>query len=215
MAELILRLIRDEMLQFRLLRKVIKLADRLKTKYDHFITEICHIISEIREPLVEKTLSQLAIPNNDFEIARLKVKLNMLEVQLEDATGQKDFLKAYALEEEMKRIKEEIGEMSKPPTPLTEVVKVTRDDPKTLCHCLDILIALLELPSIHSLTPSLIAVKDEFVVPLLEYNSAEINWRILNCLGLYCIIDKTLVDEYLKVLSIPVSVELFFKLFKK
>lgn len=205
---------KDETLQFRLLKKVIKLANRLKSKNDDFIMEICHTISEIREPLVEKTVRQPENPNNDFDIARLKVKLNMLEAQLEDATNEKDFLKAYSLEEEIKTIKEQVKKLSKPLTPLTEVVKVTKDDPKTLCHCLDILIALLQLPSVNSLTPSLIAVKDEFVLPLLEYNSADINWRILNCLGLFCIIDKALAEEYLKVLSIPVSLELFL-LFKK
>lgn len=200
-----MRLIKDEALQFRLMKKVLRLADRLKTNNNDFITEICHIISEIREPLVEKTVSQPENPNNDFDVARLKVKLNVLEAQLEDATDQKDFLKAYSLEQEIVQLTEQLKELSNPPAPITEVVKVTKDDPKTLCHCLDILIALLQLPSVHTLTPSLIAVKDEFVLPLLEYNSAEINWRILNCLGLFCIIDKALAEEYLKVLSIPVS----------
>lgn len=197
-----MNLIKDEVLQFRLLKKVITLAISLKPKKDDFITEICHIISEIREPLVEKTSSQTDNPNNDFDIARLRVKLNMLESQLEDATAEKDFLKAHAFEQEILKIEQELEKMS---APVVEVVKVTKDDPKTLCRCLDILIALLQLHSVNTLTPSLVAVKDEFIVPLLDYNNTEVHWRALNCLGLFCIIDKALAEEYVKILSIPVS----------
>lgn len=197
-----MNLIKDEILQFRLLKKIITLANNFNFLKDNFITEICHIISEIREPLVEKTSSQNENPNNDFNIARLKVKLNMLESQLEDATAEKDFLKAHAFEQEILKIETELEKLS---TPIVEVVKVTKDDPKTLCRCLDILTALLQLPSVDTLTPYLIAVKDEFIVPLLDYNAAEVHWRVLNCLGLFCIIDKILAEEYVKILSIPVS----------
>lgn len=162
------------------------------------------MISEIREPLVELTVSQPVNSNNEFEIARSKVKLNVLESQLEEATDEKNFLKAHALEQDIIKIREQLKELSVS-APVIEVVKLSKDDPKTICRCLDILIALLQLPNVTALTSSLIAIKDEFVLPLLDCNTSEVNWRVLYCLGLFCIIDKILAEEYVKVLSIPVS----------
>lgn len=132
------------------------------------------------------------------------MKINVLEAQLEDATDMKEFLQANALKEQIIQLKAELKELTEP-TPTVELVKVSKDDPKTVCRCLDILIALLQLPCVTTLTPYLVAVKDEFVLPLLNNNVSEINWRVLNCLALFCLLDEALAEEYIRILSIPVS----------
>lgn len=132
---------------------------------------------------------------------------------MEEATSQKQFLEAHSVEQQILKLREKLSQLSAP-VQFIELTKVSKDDPKTICRCLDILIALLELPSIKVLTPSLVAVKDEFVLPLLDYNAADVNWRVLNCLSLLCIIDDTIASEYVKVLSLPVS-DIYFNYYLK
>lgn len=202
-------MLKDEEIEYRLLKKIVILAEQLKPKNDSFIDIICHLISEIREPLIEKTVSPEKNPDSSFQRAQLKVRLNILENQLEDATDMQEFLKANSLKEEIIKLKEELKSLTEPQH-VVEVVKVSKDDPKTICRCLDLLNALLELPSTTKLTTYLISVKDEFVLPLVNNAAIEVHSRVLNCLGLYCLLDQGLAEEYVKILLIPVCINLFF-----
>ncbi|XP_056629593.1 condensin complex subunit 3-like isoform X2 [Diorhabda sublineata] len=203
--QLTIKLLREENLLFKLKEKIVTLVEKTAQKTDDFTSIICHIISEIQEPLIEKQVE--VDPNEDTnrecKKAALKVKIIVLESQLEEATDKQEYLKAESLKNEMNDVKKKLQDLSII-KPATEMIKVTKDDPKTICECLDLLICMLLLPSVNSMTPSLVAVKDEFIIPLLDSNISEINWRVIKCITLFCLIDENLVGEYLKVICIPI-----------
>ncbi|CAG9817626.1 unnamed protein product [Phaedon cochleariae] len=209
--QLTLKLLKEDNLQFKVKKKMMLIAAQVAPKSECFITTVCHIISDIQEPLIESPcMSVIPAPaddiNKDCLKAELKVKIIKLSSQLEDATDNQEFLKADSLKKEIDKLKTEMEELTAVPAPppQVEVAKVSKDDPKTTCQCLDLLIALLELPSTKKMTPSLSALKDEFVMPLLETNVVEVNSRVLNCLAVYCFIDESLVEQCVKILSIPI-----------
>ncbi|CAH1100124.1 unnamed protein product [Psylliodes chrysocephalus] len=203
--QITLNFLRTENLQLKLRKRVLQLAYKSSQKTDEFTSIICHIISDIQEPIIEKSveISSDEERNKECEKATLKVKIIRYEAELEDALDNQEFLKANSLKTDINQLKEKINELSIV-KPAVEMVKVTKDDTKTLCDCLDILISLLQLPKISSMTPSLVAIKEEFVIPLLSSNVVEINWRVLQCLALFCILDQALAEEYIKFICIPI-----------
>lgn len=142
-------------------------------------------------------------------MAELRVKINILQGDIEDALDNQDFQKASVIQNEIIEYKNKLDNIEKQ----TQIVKVkiSKDDPETICRCLDLLSALLELPSVNILSPFLATCRTEFLLPLLSSGNVEINWRILKCIALYCILDKVIAEEHAKVLCIPVSnVNIFF-----
>nr|CAI5868463.1 unnamed protein product [Callosobruchus analis] len=199
----------DEKNHLRIKRKLLKIANELYPKSEDITTTICCLISDIREPLVD--VEEEILPpastkydNHDFRVATLKVKLNTLEDAMEEAADRRDFLKAEQLKAEAQKIQEEIALLVESrAVPQYKVVKTIKDDPKTVSHCLDLLIALLELPNVRRISTALETVKNEFLLPLLESSVADINWRVLHCLALFACMSIELAEEYLKVLCIP------------
>ncbi|KAG5878423.1 hypothetical protein JTB14_002506 [Gonioctena quinquepunctata] len=190
---LLLKIIKEQNLLPKVKKQIISLAAQLVPKNDDFTSIICHIISEIREPSIEKVVDVDPAVNTDLacQKAQLREEIIKLDSELEDATDRKGSLRAADIKKKyLEKLKMEYKEL--------------HDDPKTVCNCLDSLIALLELSIVTTLTPSLMAVKDEFIIPLLDSNIDEINWRVLNCLALYSILDKSLAEQYLKIICIPI-----------
>lgn len=136
-------------------------------------------------------------------MAELKVKINILQGEIEDALDNQDFQKASVIQNQIVEHKGKLDEIQKQSQIVK--VKISKDDPETICRCLDLLGALMELPSVNVLSPSLATCKTEFLLPLLSSNNVEINWRVLKCIALYCILDKNITEEHAKVLCIPVS----------
>lgn len=204
---MVMKILKQERFQFRLTKKLVEIAYSLANKNDDFTNIICEMISEIREPLVavETPSKQTDDMSKNFQIAALKVKLDRLEIDLETAKDKQEFLQANELKQQITHLRKELVEFMKPVSIPTEMVKTVKDDPSTICWCLDLLIALLEMPEITKLTPSLLTVKDTFVMPLLDSSKLEINWRVLNVLALYATVDPSLAEALVKILCIPVS----------
>ncbi|VEN41605.1 unnamed protein product [Callosobruchus maculatus] len=208
--EMVLTMLRDEKNQLRIKRKLLKIASELDPKSD-ITSAVCCLISDIREPLID--VEEVILPptsskydNHEFHVARLRVKLNTLEIEVEEASDLRDFSRAAKLEEEAKKIREEIAaliESRAVPQVKVSQVKTVKDDPKTVSHCLDLLIALLELPSVRKISAALESIKNNFLLPLLDSSTPDINWRVLQCLALFATMSIELAEEYLKVLCIP------------
>ncbi|KAJ8975351.1 hypothetical protein NQ317_000279 [Molorchus minor] len=157
--KLVRSVLQHQHLQFKLAKKVIGIADKLISNVDIFTNEICQIISDIREPLVDRPSEQEESSEKVFQVAELKL----------------------------------LG------------LGCQSDDPETICQCLDLLSALLQLPSVNVVSPSLATCKNEFLLPLLTSSVVEINWRVLRCLALYSLLDKSIAEEHIKVLCIPIA----------
>nr|CAH7752692.1 unnamed protein product [Callosobruchus chinensis] len=203
--QMVLTILTDEKNHLRTKRKLLKIASEIYPKSEDITTAVCCLISDIREPLIEVE-EEIPPPattkydNHDFRVATLKVKLNTLEEAMEEAADRRDFLKAEQLKEEAQKMQEEIALLIES---RAQQVKTVKDDPKTVSHCLDLLIALLELPSVRKISTALETVKNEFLLPLLDSSIADINWRVLQCLALFASMSIELAEEYLKVLCIP------------
>ncbi|CAH1964911.1 unnamed protein product [Acanthoscelides obtectus] len=209
--QMVMKLLTDEKNHLRIKRKLLKIASELYPKSEDIIPAVCCLISDITEPLIEVE-EEIAAPaptkydNHDFQVATLKVKLNTLDEEMEDAAHKRDFLKAEQLKEQAQRIREELAHLIESRTvPQVKVqqVKTVKDDPKTVSHCLELLIALLELPTVRSISTALEFVKNEFLLPLLDSTVIDINWRVLQCLALFASLSPDLAEEYVKILCIP------------
>lgn len=76
--------LQNHKLQFKLSKKIIGIADKLIPSVDTLTYEICQIISDIREPLVDKPTTQYEDKNRNFQVGNLfcnfltKFKLHVL-----------------------------------------------------------------------------------------------------------------------------------------
>ncbi|XP_072382849.1 condensin complex subunit 3-like isoform X2 [Diabrotica undecimpunctata] len=202
--QLTLKLLREENLLLNLKKKLVTLSAQSAQKTEDITNVMCHVISDIQAPLIEVQVEQNPVEqtNKECQKAEIKIKIIRLEAELEDAAENQEYLKAETLKNSISELKRQLQELA---TSTIEMVKVTKDDHKTVCECLDLLISLLALPHVTTMTPSLVAVKEEFVIPLLSRDDIddEINWRLLKCIAMFCILDESMAQEYVKKLCIP------------
>ncbi|XP_066145569.1 condensin complex subunit 3-like isoform X2 [Euwallacea fornicatus] len=193
-------------LQPRLLNKLIQIAAKLNPNVDSLTQKICHIISDIWQPVTAfEQPSAADLQEKKFFRARLLVNLKTLEGDLEDVLESKDYIKAQQLSEQ---IAEKMNELAKfddvdnaqVPESQTRVVK---DDQETLCWCLDMLISLLQYGRFQTLPQELQIYRDEFLMPLISKRNIEICWRAFQCLACYCIFDKNFAQKHLITLCAP------------
>uniref|UniRef100_A0A6P7FVC2 Uncharacterized protein LOC114334577 n=1 Tax=Diabrotica virgifera virgifera TaxID=50390 RepID=A0A6P7FVC2_DIAVI len=199
------KLLAEENLLLKLKQKLVTLTEQTAQKTEDITNIICHVISDIQAPLIEVQVEQSSVEqtNKEHQKAEIKIKIMRLETELEDAAENQEYLKAETLKNSISDLKRQLQELA---TSTIEMVKVTKDDHKTVCECLDLLISLLALPNVKTMTPSLVAVKQEFVIPLLSRDDIddEVNWRLLKCIAMFCILDESMAQEYVKKLCIPI-----------
>ncbi|XP_023312044.1 condensin complex subunit 3 isoform X1 [Anoplophora glabripennis] len=200
--KLITTILQNHKLLFKVAKKIVGILDKLISNVDRLTHEICQIISDIREPLVDKPTTRCGNTNREFQVAELKVKINILQGEIEDALNIQDFQKAAVIQSEIVEYRGKLDDIQKESQIVK--VKISKDDPETISRCLDLLSALMELSSVKMLSPSLATCRTEFLLPLLSSNNVEINWRVLKCIALYCILDKNIAAEHARVLCIPI-----------
>ncbi|XP_066258373.1 condensin complex subunit 3-like isoform X2 [Euwallacea similis] len=203
---LIQKTLLERRLQPRLLNKLIQIAVKLNPNVDSLTQKICHIISDIWQPVTAfEQPSAVDLQEKKFIRARLLVNLKTLEGDLEDVLENKDYIKAQQLSEQ---IAAKMNELAKFDNVHSEQVpesqaRVVKDDQETLCWCLDILISLLQYGRFQTLPQTLQIYRDEFLMPLITKRNIEICWRAFQCLACYCIFDKNLAQKHLITLCAP------------
>ncbi|XP_019880446.2 condensin complex subunit 3 isoform X2 [Aethina tumida] len=201
-----LKLVQDLLPKYRFSNKITKklvgVAEKLSNS-QNFTVDMCNIISEIREPLVEEAPSTEKLKQWEFEMAQLKVKANILRGNKEDAIDREEYTEIENINKELSKVCAQIEELKA--VDYSEKVRVVKDDVDTLCHCLDVLIATLEHRNVKKMSPALRTIYTEFVVGLLNCPNGEVNWRLLKCLSLFSIIDKEIAKENAKILAIPIA----------
>ena len=143
------------------------------------------------------------------EIAQIKVKLNVLRDELEDAIRGKQFMQAQELQleineqdEKIQQLQEELALMVVPRSTEKKVSTVSRtsqqqpsqksvpaveEDPVVVHKCLVMLSELMHCSDITSLNATLQTVMDEFIVASLSSLNNEIKNAALKACGSFCL----------------------------
>lgn len=149
----------------------------------------------------------------DIQLAELRVKLNILRQDKEEAVDNAEYATAAVLKEQITTLTKQIEDLKMNADRDMPKERKARDDVETLCRCLDMLIGLLQLPSLTMMYPSLTACKESFVLPLLTNGNAEVLWRAVKVVVQFCLIDKQTLQDHWKQIFKVVSVYLLDSLF--
>ncbi|XP_045477809.1 condensin complex subunit 3-like isoform X2 [Harmonia axyridis] len=202
---LILKILTTNKFQQKLINKIVQVASQLNSDVNSLTIDLCQVISEIREPLIDEVPSEDKLRKQKFEITQLRVKIHQLEIDEEEALKKKDFQHAHIVQNEIKESQRKLDSLNNMLYSVSEKVRVSKDDPETICRCLDILIGLLKIPTITVMSPALQSCRDEFLMPLLSNNTSEIHWRFILCLGLFSIMDRDLAFQHANFLCLPIA----------
>ncbi|XP_063923186.1 condensin complex subunit 3-like isoform X2 [Zophobas morio] len=202
MHSLTLKILQNNNFTLKLTKKLVAIAHKCSSNLEFFTHDMCQVISELQEPVVDEPLSLDKQRERDFKTAELRVKLNILKERQNEAINERNYQKAQELEQKLADVSNQLEKLQ---TQLdVEKVRVQKTDNETLCRCLDVLSSVLELPAVSKLTPSLITCRDQFLVPLIMNQGAEPHWRVLKCLALFSVIDKATAVDYAKIICIPI-----------
>ncbi|TRY70433.1 hypothetical protein TCAL_09294 [Tigriopus californicus] len=217
---------------------------------DDRIQEVAEIIAELRDPMkLEQSSGAAGKVTNTFEemeteskaeskadrdkreelqrkkqvaIAQVRVKLNIMKNDMEDAIQNRDFMTAQnckvemdKLEAEQNQLQDELIEVaaiaSRPvfveevcPTSVepesSEDAPKVEEDPLVVQKCLEILYHLLQDTKIKTLSPTLRTLFDEMVLPSLRNLEPEIRISAIRAMGVCCIRSLELAKRNLVLL---------------
>lgn len=184
------------------LTEVVLILVQINPFFDSLTVDICHIISDIHAPLVDQPPSADKLRENNFKLAELRVKINILLDERDTAVAEADYEKAAKVKKQLVECNREVENLTVTEAPTQ--VKTVQDDSETLCRCLNILIAVLSHPKLSSLTASLRSCKDEFVMPLLNHSDLEVFSKAFKSVALYCLLDEEMIREHLKLICSPI-----------
>lgn len=91
-------------------------------------------------------------------MAAITVKINVMEDEKEQAIEENNFLKAQSIKVAIEQKRLELQELNAEEV-VTQEVRVTKNDPITLCRCLDLLIALIRQLSENTMPLALISLR--------------------------------------------------------
>ena len=220
---------------FTLVKPLMQIHRLVQTNPQQRIQDIAEIIAELRDPMKEdqsqeENLEEMMEEENGdeqpqiaskaekdrmsenqqkkrVEIAQIKVKLNVLRDELEDAIRGKDFMKAQELQleineqdENIQQLQEELALMVVPRSTEKKVPTMSRtaasqpsqkqsveEDPIVVHKCLVMLSELMHCSDITSLNATLQTVMDEFIVVSLSSLNNQIKNAALKACGSFCL----------------------------
>lgn len=91
-------------------------------------------------------------------MAAITVKINIMEDEKEQAMEENNFLKAQSIKVAIEQKRLELQELNAEEV-VTQQVRVAKNDPITLCRCLDLLIALIRQLSENTMPLALISLR--------------------------------------------------------
>lgn len=192
---------------------VIELMVKILPNVEDRLQVLAEAISEIREPMIEHepepdtisvpALSSEEIRQRELKQASIRVKINELKEEQTDAIRDKDFLKAQTLEEDYKKLQLELEALievpaavvTQPHPPQVEARDAVKDE-MALRKCLRIVREIFQSDTVKTLSATLRSLMQNFVLPCLQEDySNVIRNKALECLGLFCLLDKPLAKE--------------------
>ena len=238
MLALVKDLLLQKNVPFTLVKPLMQIHRLVQTNAQQRIQDIAEIIAELRDPMREdqggqnksslenEEEEQLEEEGSKFskaekdrmsenqqkkrvEIAQIKVKLNVLRDELEQAIRGKQFMQAQELQleineqdEKIQLLQEELALMVVPrsnekkvptvsrtqqPKPSQTKQKSEHEDPVVIHKCLVMLSELMHCPDITSLNATLQTVMDEFIVVSLNSLNNLIKDAALRACGSFCL----------------------------
>lgn len=147
-----------------------------------FLQVVAEILSDMYEPLEADSDSEM--PSNS--------KLN--EEEYESATR-----KFEELEKRLEKLEFESPEYIEVQNEMVELEKLLQD-PQVLCwlRCLEIVAQLLKLTSV-ALNNPIVAGMGRYILPAIESDIPALRESGMECLGLYCLLDKRVTERHMIV----------------
>lgn len=232
---------------------LMKIHRTVQSNVQQRIQDVAEIISELRDPMkvtiveeeeskeeslimeedepnvgmskVEKDRMLANQNSKKMEMAKIRVKLNILKDDLDSAIRDKDFMKAQNLQLEIDELDEKLQELSEelallvvprsvekkittkarapiPEPPVTQPTQQPKEeDPEIICKCLMMLFQLMQSPDINTLNATLQTIMDEFVKNTVSHLDVEIKVAGLKTLGSFCLRSVDLAKQYILLFS--------------
>ncbi|XP_076275206.1 condensin complex subunit 3-like isoform X1 [Rhynchophorus ferrugineus] len=196
------KLLCNHWLQKPLLVKIVQINRKLYINVIDFVMEIHQVITDKRNPIIETP--RIVDNQKGLQLSKLKVELLCLKSDLENAVSDSDFQKAAILQEKIAATSTKLESLQAPGQMDIIRCKETKTDQNTVCWCLDLLTATLAYGDLKGVSSFLIALREEFVKPLLNNKDMEIQWRTFKCIATYCIYDEQFAKEQIKLILSPI-----------
>lgn len=190
---------------------IIQLMVRIVPQVEDRLQALAEAISEVREPMTEQEaepeapqappLSADEQRQKDLKQASIRVKINELKEEQDDAVREKNYTKAQKLQEECETLQCELktlmeGTPALPPPPTRVEIRDSVKDELALRKCLRIVREMTQSDSVKSLSATLRSLMQNFILPCLEEERTPIiRNKALEVLGIFSLLDKTLAKE--------------------
>ncbi|XP_018322189.1 condensin complex subunit 3 [Agrilus planipennis] len=187
----------------RVIDELMKIYIKLTPNIETLTNEVSVIISNIREPLVEQGPTEQQIHDKEFQVAQLRYRTHVLMENQSEAVKKQDFEGAALIKNEIISIKQQIDEIE---TNFEERIKksrVTRDETAVNHHVLNVLISMFKSREINKVTTAIMTLKNELILPFLQYPDPDTYCRTIECLALCCMLDFNWAEEHLKPILNP------------
>ncbi|XP_021917110.1 condensin complex subunit 3 isoform X2 [Zootermopsis nevadensis] len=164
----------------------------------HFLAEI---VSEVHEPMTEVSVDLPAdeIRKKQLMQAKVRVQLNEVVEEQQEAVQHQDFMQAQVLLEKMKELQEELQRLNVEPSVVHEQVREQHNDRATLSKCLCIIYEMMQSETVTVLTPHLRTIMENFVLHYIEDSDTYIRSLALQTVGTFCFFDQDLAKKFILV----------------
>ncbi|KAJ1523750.1 hypothetical protein ONE63_001583 [Megalurothrips usitatus] len=195
---------------------IVELMVRIIPDVEDRLQALAEAISEVREPMIEQeqesepvfsapSLTTEEFRQKELKQASIRVKINELQEDQDEAIRAKDFMKAQILKEEHEKLQAELKALSEipapsspppPPPPARTEIRDAVKDEIALCKCFRIVREMVQSKTVKNFSATLRSLMQNFVLPCLQQdNSTAIRNKALEALGLFCLLDKSLAQE--------------------
>ncbi|XP_043224258.1 condensin complex subunit 3-like [Amphibalanus amphitrite] len=220
LAGLVDGLLRSERLAPQLVPPLVRLYGHAVPDAAARLRALVEAITDIRAPLTgtapepEQPAAPAPAEQRERRLrrAQLRVRLNELRDQLEEAVAGRDYAAAQELQREQDACLQEEKELQdrEEPAPPAETEQaesegcLERDDPVTLAKCLQIVFELLQALPLKKLPAELRALTETLVLPAVQSEEPGVREVAVRALGAVCLLDKQLAEQNL-VLFVQVA----------
>ncbi|XP_066999991.1 condensin complex subunit 3 isoform X2 [Anabrus simplex] len=199
LRQLLLDLLMNKEVKKKLVPVIVELLVEVIPDVNTRLQTLAEVISEIHEPLSEviTQITQEERQHREFKKAQIRAERLELQEELEQAVGQKDFLRAQEIDSQLNELAEKYQQLTDKPEVITQEVRKIRDDPLTLSKCLCIVYEMMQSPTISCMTPHLRSLMEDFVTNNLKVEDALVQVMALQTMGVFCLLEKELAQKHI------------------
>nr|KAG5687867.1 hypothetical protein BaRGS_007561 [Batillaria attramentaria] len=174
----------------------------LHASTESVVTYLAETVAEIRQPIttVEKSKSAEERRKIDVQIAKVRVQLNQLREDLEEAVKNQEFQRAAELKESIHGLEMERSSLLEDTQPTVEEVRTEKNDPATVLKCLTIICEMLETLPLQTLSPTLHMLMESQILPGMASEEASVRNLAVKAIGLCCQLKRDIIMQHLPIL---------------